>query len=76
MFIEQHDVEAVVPHALSHSNKLGQHSGIYLFTQATDCLKITKYVLGPQIFPTMESYPPSSMPVLWQPSTVEAQDGH
>ncbi|KAH0826511.1 hypothetical protein J3R83DRAFT_5518 [Lanmaoa asiatica] len=43
MFIEQHDVEAAVPHALGHSNKLGQHSGVYLFARATDCLKITKY---------------------------------
>ncbi|KAG9312778.1 hypothetical protein JVU11DRAFT_6190 [Chiua virens] len=44
VFIEQHAIESAVPHALGHSNKLGQHSGVYLFTRATDRLKITRYV--------------------------------
>lgn len=43
IFIEGHNMQDVVPHALSLSNKLGLHSGIYLLTCTSDSLNITRY---------------------------------
>ncbi|KAG8213505.1 hypothetical protein J3R82DRAFT_8327 [Butyriboletus roseoflavus] len=43
VFIEEHDLQIAIPHALGNSNKLGLHSGIYVLTRTTGSLEITRF---------------------------------
>ena len=43
IFIEGHNMQDVVPHALGSSNKLSLHSGVYLLTCTSDSFNITRY---------------------------------
>lgn len=41
---EGQDLQSAMPHALSNSNKLGRHSGVYTFLQLGGQLLTTKYI--------------------------------
>ena len=73
VFIEQHDVETAVPNALGHSNKLGQHSGVYLLTRATNSLKITKYLWAHRDFQPWGCILPLQCPFCGTPQQWECK---